>query len=59
VIFIMNENELSKIIVNKCYEIHTALGRGLFESVYEEILAYELVQVKLSVERQVSVPIVY
>ena len=39
----MTENELSKIIVNSCYEIHVELGPGLLESVYEEILFYELV----------------
>jgi hypothetical protein len=33
----MNENELSSVIVNCCYRIHTKLGPGLFESVYEEV----------------------
>jgi len=39
----MTENELSKIIVNSCYEIHVELAPSLLESVYEEILFYELV----------------
>ena len=39
----MSENELSKIIVDTCYKIHTRIGPGLFESVYEEILSYELI----------------
>lgn len=34
----MTENEISKIVVNSCFEIHKKLGPGLFESVYEEIL---------------------
>ena len=38
----MTENELSKIIVNSCYKVHTTLGPGLLESVYEEVLAFEL-----------------
>ena len=38
----MTEKELSKIIVNSCFKIHNTLGPGLLESVYEEILAYEL-----------------
>lgn len=32
----MTENELSKVIVNTAYQIHTQLGPGLLESVYEE-----------------------
>ena len=47
----MSENDLSKIIVETCYQIHVAFGPGLFESVYEEILYYELVQCGLSVSR--------
>ena len=33
----MTENEISKIIVDKCLKIHRALGPGLLESVYEEV----------------------
>jgi GxxExxY protein len=40
----MTENELSKIIVNTCYNIPVELGPGLLESVYEEILFYELIK---------------
>ncbi len=38
----MSENDLSKIIVNTCFTVHRGMGPGLFESVYEEILCYEL-----------------
>ncbi len=38
----MSENEISKIIVDACYRIHSQLGPGLFESVYEKILFIEL-----------------
>jgi GxxExxY protein len=55
----MNENELSKIIVDCCYKIHNKLGAGLLESVYEEILSYELERNKLRYERQKLIPIVY
>ena len=34
----MTENEISKIVVHSCFEIHKKLGSGLFESVYEETL---------------------
>ena len=55
----MTENEIGAIIVNTCYEIHTTIGPGLFESVYEEILNYELQQQGLSVERQAQIPILW
>ena len=48
----MTENEISKIIVNTAFKIHTTIGPGLFESVYEEILFYELTKQGLLVERQ-------
>jgi len=38
----MNENELATIAVDICYKIHTTLGPGLLESVYEAAFAYEL-----------------
>lgn len=55
----MNENELSKIIVDSCFRIHTSLGPGLLESVYEEVLFYELKKSKLKCQRQVEVPVIY
>ena len=55
----MTENELSKIIVDACYRIHVGLGPGLFESVYEEILTYELMQQGLQVNRQQTIPVVW
>jgi GxxExxY protein len=36
------ENELATIIVDLCYNIHCDYGPGLFESVYQKILVYEL-----------------
>ena len=55
----MTENELSKIIVNTCYDIHVELGPGLLESVYEEILYQELKDQGLKVERQKAIPVVW
>ena len=55
----MTENELSKIIVNACFQIHKEIGPGLFESVYEECLYFELIQQGLHVERQKELPVVY
>jgi hypothetical protein len=53
----MNENEIGKIVVDECIQIHRALGPGLLESVYEVILARRLMKRGLEVVRQVSVPI--
>ena len=55
----MTENEISKIIVNTCYNINIELRPGLFESVYEEILYYELIQKGLKVERQKPIPVIW
>ncbi len=55
----MKENEIGTIVVDSAIKIHRALGPGLLESVYEVILAYELEQHGLQVERQVIVPIIY
>jgi hypothetical protein len=33
----MDENEISKIVVDICYRLHKQYGPGLFETVYEEM----------------------
>ena len=48
----MTENEIAAIVVNTSLSIHHELGPGLLESVYEEVLAYELENQGLMVERQ-------
>ncbi len=55
----MTENELSKIIVDASYKIHTRLGPGLLESVYEAILYHELTKKGLIVERQKPIPVIW
>jgi GxxExxY protein len=55
----MTENEVAKEIVNAAYRIHTTLGPGLLESVYEATLAYELEKHGLQVVRQQPIPVVY
>ena len=55
----MTENEVAKIVVDAAFKIHTALGPGLLESVYEVVLARELVKRGLRVERQLPVKILY
>jgi GxxExxY protein len=55
----MTENELSRIIVDAAFKIHTTLGPGLLESVYEAVLAYELRQRGLHVIVQQPIPVFY
>ncbi len=55
----MTENELSKQIVNTAYQIHYTLGPGLLESVYEEIMHYELCKQGLNVEKQKGIPVIW
>jgi GxxExxY protein len=56
----MNENQISRVIVESAIEVHRTLGGpGLLESVYEEALAWELIQRGLSVIRQKEVQITY
>ena len=53
------ENELSSIIVDCCYHIHVELGPGLLESIYEEVLYFELKRIGLNVERQKAIPVTW
>lgn len=55
----MIENEISGAIVDAAYKVHTTLGPGLLESVYETAMDFELRRRKLQVRRQVVIPIVY
>ncbi len=55
----MNENEIAREIVDAAYRVHTRLGPGLLETVYEVVLAHELKKRGLRVKRQAPVPISY
>lgn len=55
----MTENEISKEILNGAFKVHSALGPGLLESVYEVILAHELRKAGFHVERQWPIAISY
>lgn len=55
----MTENEISKVILDSAIDVHKALGPGLLESVYEIVLAYELKQRGLRVDRQMPISIHY
>jgi GxxExxY protein len=53
------ENVISGIIVDACYKVHSFLGPGLLESIYETCLHHELTSRGLFVERQKQLTIVY
>jgi len=55
----MHENDLSYKIRGAAFKVHTELGPGLLESVYEISLAHELQKEELDVKRQLGVPIQY
>ena len=55
----MTENEIAKRVLDSAFAIHTKLGPGLLESVYEVILAHALGKSGLDIERQKPMPIVY
>ena len=55
----MTENELAKIVVELCLKIHKILGPGLLESVYEEVLCYELRKLGIRFKRQQGIPVIY
>ena len=53
------ENEIAKTVLDAAFKVHTNLGPGLLESVYEAVLAYELTRQGIEVRRQVPIPIRY
>lgn len=55
----MTENELSREIVDASFKLHSELGPGLLESVYEALLARALERRGLNVVRQKGIPIEY
>ena len=55
----MNENEIGKAVIDSAIQLHRETGPGLLESVYEVLLAHELMSRGLNVERQVPVKLLY
>ncbi len=55
----LDENEVSREIVDAAYKVHTTLGPGLLELAYEAALAYELEKRGLEIVQQMPVSIVY
>ena len=56
----MNENELSKVIVDSAIEVHRTFGGpGLLETVYRDGMIIEIRRRGLLVEKEKPVPITY
>jgi GxxExxY protein len=55
----MHENDISYLIRGAAFKVHTALGPGLLESVYETALSFELKKVGLEVKNQIGIPMMY
>lgn len=55
----MTENEVSKVVFDLCVMIHRKFGPGLFESVYEEIISYELGKSGILFTRQQGIPLIH
>ena len=51
--------QVGKAVLDAAYRVHTALGPGLLESVYEACLSYEIREGGLLVETEVAVPVKY
>ena len=55
----MIENDITDRILDCSFNVHKNLGPGLFESVYEEILSYEMSSTDLAFERQKVISLTY
>ena len=55
----MDDDKLCAMILAAAFRVHSRLGPGLLESVFQRVLTYELTKGGLSTEVQKSIPIVY
>jgi GxxExxY protein len=52
-------NLLTGAVLDACIKIHTTIGPGCFERVYQEAIYYEITKRNISIERQILMPITY
>lgn len=55
----MTENQIATIIVDSAFKVHTVLGPGLLEAVYQAALAYELQKRGLRISTERGIPAIY
>ena len=55
----LTENQIATVVIDSSFTVHTRLGPGLLESVYESVLEYEIKKAGLSVARQKPIALEY
>jgi GxxExxY protein len=55
----MTENEISVVVLDCAFKVHTTLGPGLLESAYQECLYFEIQKAGLLVQKQQPMPLIY
>ncbi|MEA2097000.1 MAG: GxxExxY protein [Candidatus Cloacimonadota bacterium] len=55
----MTENEIATKIIGVCINIHKNLGPGLLESVYEDVVAYDLKEIGFDIKKQLPISLIY
>jgi len=53
------QERLAKIVLDCAFEVHTQLGSGLLENVYQTCLVYELRNKGLFIEEEKQLPVIY
>ncbi len=51
--------KVGKVVLDAAYKVHTALGPGLLESVYETCTAFEIIDMGLRAQTQAALPVTY
>jgi len=55
----MNEEQVGKTVLDSAFHVHTVLGPGLLESIYEAAMALDLRRREVRVEQQTSIPVFF
>ena len=55
----LTENDISKLVLDTCFRIHTKYGPRLFETVYEEIFCYGWSKTSIPFNRQYPIPLIH
>lgn len=55
----MNLEQVGKTVLDSAFHVHTVLGPGLLESVYEAAMALDLRRRGMRVEQQTSIPVFF
>jgi GxxExxY protein len=56
---VQEENRIAREVVDAALKLHRHFGPGIYESVYELVLAYELKKRNLTTRQQTPVPLIY